>query len=89
MSEPLPLTYAEWVHLVGVKAFCGSDKYNEMTGGYRTTVLSSLVRKGLVASREQSEQVRGEPRTRWRIYKITTAGLKRLESSANVRMPNP
>lgn len=77
----LRLTHAEWVHLAGIKSYSGNGaKFSEMTDPYRTAVMSSLVRKGLVQSAEQSECVRGERRAYWRIYKITPEGLARLEA---------
>lgn len=39
-----------------------------------------LVRHGLLESTEQSERVRGERRTFWRIYRITEAGRQALAS---------
>lgn len=84
------LTNAEWVHLCGVKMYSHEgSRLTEMTGRYRTAVLSSLVRKGLIQSHAQSEQVRGERRAYWRPYKITSAGLARLAHGAeNVSPPS-
>ena len=40
----------------------------------------ALVRRGLLESFEQSEQVRGERRTYYKLYRITEAGLTALQS---------
>lgn len=42
---------------------------------------ATLVRWGLLQSVDQSEQVRGERRVHWRIYRITAAGLTALEAA--------
>lgn len=80
MSDaPRHLTNAEWLHLAAIKSYSNDGAvYSEMTSPYRTAVMSSLVRKGLVTSASQSECVRGERRVFWRIYKITGSGLSRL-----------
>ncbi|AFU88277.1 hypothetical protein CcrColossus_gp407 [Caulobacter phage CcrColossus] len=58
------------------------QKWSRRPSGYSAALFSGLVRRGLLRSAQQSEQVRGERRYYYMLYQMTPAGLEALKQAA-------
>lgn len=58
------------------------EKWVRRPAGFTAAEFGGLVRRGLLLSAQQSEQVRGERRYFYMLYQITDAGLAALKEAA-------